>query len=278
MNPAVGIDIKGWFLDRAMRSDAARRAADAALDFKAVERFALFVGPQLSGSRLIAHIVNSHPEAIVSRELDAPERVRRGWNRELLFGGILARDLADSLQKDSWVETDFMAPGSFPGTYQHLMVVGDEASEISTGSLLEHAGLWERFVELVGVPVSVVQNIRNPFDNIARIAQQLEGDLDEATSRYFDQLVALKVLEERCDDTHFLPVDVLVSVPELTIRELCSFLGLEAHDDFVDAAAQRLLGTSGRARDEVEWPDALREKIEAGIAAFPQLGRYGFDE
>jgi hypothetical protein len=273
-------DPRGWLRDRALRRAAKAQAKRARLDFADIDTFVLFVGPTRSGSSIVSQLMNAHPDVIVSRELDAPERVRRGWDRDTIFGGILARDQQLASLDESWIDQDFVTPGSFSGDYQRLRVVGDKVSGLSTASLLEHADLWDRFQDLVGVPVKVVQNVRNPFDNIARIAQGGNEDLATAASDYFDQLVALRILEARCgsERTHVLPIDVLVAVPVLTIGELCSFLMVEAGRDFVDGCVQRLRGSARQARHEVTWPDGLRKNIESSMAAFPQLAPYTFDD
>jgi len=87
-------------------------------------------------------------------------------------------------------------------------------------------------------------------------------------------------LKERVGDDAVLDVrhEDLIADAAGTLRRVCAFLGLDASDDYVNAAAGIVYASPRKSRSEVEWPDGLVERIGERAAAVPFLAGYSFDD
>jgi hypothetical protein len=246
-------------------------------DFPGIERYCQFVGFPYSGHTLIGSLLNSHPELVIAHEADALGLLRHCRTREQLFERLMRAEWRFARGDFRWWGYDYAVPGQWQGRYRRLRVIGDKKGGRSARRLQADPELLSRLRELAGVPLRLVVNTRNPWDNIARIASRKRLGLDEAIARYFvyAEGVAHAIHSAAPDEAILFSHEDFVADPAAWLRRLAAFLGVESPAGWAESCASRVFESPRQARDEVEWTEPRRARVAEGVARFDFLAGYG---
>ncbi|CAH3031109.1 unnamed protein product, partial [Pocillopora meandrina] len=158
--------------------------------YRNVESFVLFVGHPRSGHSLVAAILDSHPEIIISDEFnllykfdsffkdlsqtDDERKLRIFYDlhtrsrRQAMFG---------SRSSICSVSYCYNIKGGWQGYCKRkLKVIGDKNASVTTARLHHEKGRHDlrKLEKVLGIPIKLINVIRNPFDNIATICRRLD--------------------------------------------------------------------------------------------------------
>lgn len=247
--------------------------------FDRVERFCLFVGYPRSGHSMVGAMLNAHPDAVIAHELDVSPLVLDGCSRDRLYARIVARAQWFHLRGDR-SNYDYRVPGQWQGRFRKLRVIGDKRGGAVTRCLEAHPDLLDRVRALTGVPLRLIHVVRNPFDNVAAIAQWHGMSLDEAQGFYFAHCDTTARLGAWCgaDELLTLRHEDLLRAPEPTLRALCAFVGLAADDEWLASCRAVLFPAPTGTRRKVAWPDGLVETVARRARGYAHLDGYAFDD
>lgn len=247
--------------------------------FGGVERFCLFVGYARSGGTLVGSLLDAHPDAVISHELDALRYVAAGYRRDQLYWLILRRDVEFTAAGRNWTGYSYRVPGQWQGRFDNLRVIGDKYGGGSTRRLIQNPERLDTLVEVVGGNVALIHVIRNPFDNIARMSLRTRRSLDLASDSYFARCGAVRDIKLRgalevMDVRH----EALIEDPERCLRQLCSNLGLRSSTEYLSACADMVFPSPHRSRHEVSWTREQIRSVEQRMRGFNFLDGYSFTE
>jgi hypothetical protein len=245
----------------------------------AIRGFCLFVGYGRSGHSAVGALLDAHPHATVSHELHAVKRFFDGVTRDVLFDEIFG--LAQRQAREGRY-----ASRAGGGSYRHnlpgqvktdasgITLIGDKKGA-GTAWQLERHGLEniEDFKKYIGVPVSILHVIRNPFDIVA--AGMARGKED------FSRTVAVvSEIRDQCLGADWRDVyyEDLVARPDEEIRGILTFLGLPVVPEHLAHSVEYLYREPRLRRYEIEWPDDTRTMVERLIVRHGYLGRYRWDQ
>jgi hypothetical protein len=251
-------------------------------DFATVDTFLMFVGHPRSGHSLVGALLDAHPNALVAHELDVLKYVEAGFGRDQLFALLVHHQqarVAGGLRSGSGYA--YAVPGQWQGRYARLQVIGDKKGGRSTARLAERPELFDRLGATVGVPVRVVQVVRNPYDNIATMHRRGHRlPLEEHADNYFQLAATVRRLRERvpADRFHELRLEDLILEPTTTLTDLTGFLGLDAPEDYLAACGSVVFPTVRRTRADAPWTAELLEQVAERAKAYTSLRSYRFDE
>ena len=272
----------GWGA-RARRAGSAGRAALGALrqrrSLTELERFCFFLGYARSGTTLVGALLNAHPEIVIANELDVLEYVQQGRSKSQLFSLLMDRDRYFASIDYQWTGYDYKVPGQFQGRFTHLRVIGDKRAGRSTHRLGEHPELLEALRRTVGIPIRVIDVVRNPYDNIATMAWRGQRIVAPAMERYQGLSTTVDEVRSRLGSDELLDIryESFTEHPEQHLRELCGFLGVTASPDYLRACAALVKPTPSRSRDRLPWSADERREVDDLIERRPVLAGYGFD-
>ena len=164
---------------------SAVRARQHRAEFATVRTFLLFVGHPRSGHSLVGSLLDAHPTSScptssTCSSTSPPATAGASCSRLVLEH---ARANAAAGRK-SWGYS-YAVPGQWQGRYDRLEVVGDKRGRATTARLAERPELLDRLAATVGVPVSIVQVVRDPFDNIATMWRRGKLPLEDQVDEYF---------------------------------------------------------------------------------------------
>jgi hypothetical protein len=255
----------------------ARRYRD---DLAGVGSFLLFVGHPRSGHSLVGALLDAHPQMVVSHELDALKYVELGYRRDQLLTLVIEHARANAAAGRRESGYSYAVPGQWQGRWRDLRVVGDKRGRMTTDRLAARPELIDDLAATVGVPVRVVQVVRNPWDNVATMFTRGTAPIEDQAQRYRELSGTVDVLAARLGEggVHRMYHEDLVARAPAALRGLCDHLGVPAPDDWLAACDGVVFPSPRRTRDSVTWTSAARATLEDLVAVTPWLGRYRGEE
>lgn len=241
----------------------------------------MFVGYPRSGHSLAGSLLDAHPEAVISHELDALRYLRAGFSRPQVYALILENDRRFTEEgRQAKVDYGYAVPDQWQGRFRRLRVVGDKKGGHSTSILRRHPHTLDLVRSKVGCPLRVIHVMRNPYDNIATmLARSSKWTLPDAVSAYFWLCEGVAAVRTRLTAEELLDLrheDLLEDTPR-ALGRLCGFLGLEGSPDYVAACASVIRPSPHLSRERAPWNQALIDDVGSRAAAFDFLRGYSFE-
>lgn len=236
-----------------------------------------FAGFARSGHSVIASLLNAHPDMVVAHRARLMRYANAGVRgRPLRAMPLVADRRFEARGRVGSKRYDYTVPGQWQGRYRRLAVVGD--SDSASGTLIVRPGAFATLLDRIDRPVKVISVVRNPFDNIATLSRRNRMTIDEAAAEYFDRARTIVGMTDLVPAARWLEIrqEDVIADPHGSLRAMCSFLGVDAPDDYLDACAGVLFRRPNRSRTTVEWPAGTIASIEERAAAVPFLEGYRF--
>ena len=248
--------------------------------FGHVRKYCFFVGYPRSGHTLLGSLLNAHPKAVVCHELHAANYLDLVPNRKWFFAMHLGADARFAKKGRRWTGYDYRVPGQSHGCFEQIEVVGDKRGG---GAAIRLAGDLDLLTELrllVGVPIRVIHQVRNPFDNIATTAKRRDFSLDQAIDVFESFLEKnRRVLSELSKNEWLLTRhEDLIENPKAELARIVRFLDLEPAPDYIEACASIVFKSPTRPRFEWEWSGSQIERVLKLIASSPYHEDYSYEE
>lgn len=283
---------------RAVRWRRARRQS-----FSGVEGFLQFAGFPRSGHSLIGSLIDAHPGAVVSHELDIIGLVDAGWSRRDILALIGSESAAFMEHGRYWNGFAYVVPRQFNGEAAAPTIMGDKKGDWAVRRVQDDPALLDRLHGIMDMPCKWLLVVRNPFDNIATMSLRRGGAYDRlrisspdpATFRAALKAEAGKTIADHADDAmieDFInlcrgvammqaridPQDWLGVGYEGFVREpleglgrILDFTGLPRDDGFMRDAASIVRAGGNHSRNAVAWSDAQIRRVRDAIAEFDFL-------
>jgi len=163
----------GVGMDRVEEINADRAKYDQVMDSLSAgmkpQTFVLFFGYPRSGHSMVASLLDAHPEAAIANEFDAVKAYLNGETREDLFQKLVAISTAYKIVGRCQAGYHFIVPGVAAQPFangRQLRVIGDKMAGVTSRKQLGLADL-EALQKYVGLTVSLIHVVRNPFDMVA---------------------------------------------------------------------------------------------------------------
>ena len=229
-------------------------------------------------------MLNAHPEIVISNELDALYLFSLAVPRNIIFSQILKQEQQFGDGGYQWTGYDYAVPDQYQGKFERLRVIGDKKAGQSTRRLANNLGLLDDVRHSVRIPIRVIHIVRNPFDNITTMYRRQPHRFDGAgglrgTIDFYRQLTkTIDDIRARLQPDEFFDVryESFVESPGPHLVQLCTFLGVDAPPDYIEACA-KIVRSASQTRDQVTWSAEERHEVEALIEAHPHLGGYDYD-
>ncbi len=268
------------------------------MEFDESAKFLLFIGTPRSGHSVFGAILDAHPMAVVSHEVNALERIWEGVSGSELLGMILENSAAQAAagrsqsdadhttaygQRSEYLPSpqpyrfDYEVPGQYQGKVAGpLKVIGDKKGGGTTKILAERPYLLEGLREEVGLPLHLIHVVRDPYDNIATMARRTGASTRSQVDRYSWLYENVHSILDGTDSpllqVHY---EDFVASPREGLGAICNWLGLDCEPDYVEACASIVYDKPNRSRFLVEWDGVAERAVEGIIERWPVLSRYG---
>ncbi|MDP7649955.1 MAG: hypothetical protein QF834_07190 [Candidatus Thalassarchaeaceae archaeon] len=267
------------------------------------------MGTPRSGHSIIGAILDAHPLAVVSHEVNALKKISEGMKRDELFSMIIensenqatagrsqsdadhasgygqqlsgesdeayAERLSDlSNPEPYWF--DYVVANQFQGVIGGpIRVIGDKKGGGTTKIIAQDQRLLRNLQNVVDLPIFLIHVIRNPYDNIATMARRTGTQVDQQITHYnwLNEQIE-PILRNSTLPCFQIYHEDFVSSPETGIRDLFRWLDLPLDSDFIDACSSIVYDKPHHSRDLVGWDDDAIMSVEGIIEKWPTLHRY----
>lgn len=245
-----------------------------------LETYVMFLGYPRSGHTLIGSLLNAHPEIVIAHELNALRYIQWGFSRERLLALLLRRDQEFGRLGRCWSRYDYSVPGSWQGSWRRLRVIGDKRGGASTRLLHRRPHLLDRLRTRIGLPLRVFHHVRNPFDNIARMALVSGADLEHAVERYFRNVSwAMETIERLApDELMHVYHERMIAEPRDALCAMLDHIGVDAEPEYFNVCTARVMPSPRRSRDELHWPSRLIRDVRRRSEDYSHLAGYRFED
>ena len=245
--------------------------------FDTVRSYLMFIGHPRSGTSLVGSILNAHQNACVANELNALKWVERGYGRRQLFWVILKKDEEFGRLGRKWTGYDYEVEGQWQGRFEELLVIGDKKAALSADRLVRRPSLLQDLRSLVEVPVRMVHIVRDPFNIISTVHKKRSVPLEAAAETYFRRCdLTWRLMQSEPETIHTLRLEELVAAPADRLRDLCVFLGLEPHEEYLRASAKLFFSKPRQSKSDLKWPTQLVAQVSKKMEAYPFLEGYSY--
>ncbi|MFP6656742.1 MAG: sulfotransferase domain-containing protein [Pirellulales bacterium] len=247
--------------------------------FDQLKTYVMFIGQPRSGTSLLGSILNAHRRMCVAQELNALRYVRRGYNRWQLFWLLMQRDATFAKGGRQWTGYDYVVPNQWQGKFEDLQVIGDKKAGLSTDQLRRRPKLMDTLQNTVGLPIRIVHVVRDPFNVITTVHRRRKISMEKSAQIYFRRCETNWQLMQQCGESVMtFELEELISQPESHLRNLCSFLGVDAADDYISDCAGILFAKPKQTKTQTEWSTELIGRVQREAAKFPFLRNYRFGD
>lgn len=281
-------------------------------DIESVEAFVFFLGWQRSGHSIIGSLIDGHPDAIIAHEYFLFSKFIH-----YMYMSDAKKELFKSLyQNSAWDARtgsrsqyhnekgyNLHLSHSWQGHFRKLRVIGDK-----TAGDVTNAYLWEpkvfgymvkKLSKIVAVPLKVINVVRNPFDMIATLTlyrgsrvknvkvhatkeEKYNNSkvLEWSTSVILSKAKAIYQIEQMSYNWSLIRIysEDFIRDPKTVMKSLCTFIGLECTEDYLQLCANKTFKTVSASRHLIVWNPGIVEAINTVIQAIPFLNRYSFDK
>lgn len=237
--------------------------------------YVIFVGFGHSGHSLLGALLDAHPNAAVANELNVLKQMR---TLALSFDDLWRLTLGCSSHNQhgtAWTNTgyQYLVDGGSHGTVVDPKVVGDKKGGGTARMIDSDPAIWETLVNQAAGHLRVVNVLRHPLDMLAAAAYRRGIQPDKTSAdRIITNANAVLKSRQSVPTAHGLTFhhEAFLAAPKAQLRELCSFLGLTASDDYLNACVKGVRTRANQRRFSVDWSSDLLTYFEKALSQ-PEL-------
>jgi len=251
--------------------------------FEDVKTFCLFVGHNKSGTSMLGSLLDAHPNIVLADEVGALDYISSGFTRDQLFHLLLKGSRRELLKGRVTARRltpySYLVPKQWQGRFTNLKVIGDGRAGTSTRQFAENSQLLPNLLNLMDdIDVKLIQVIRNPFDVISVMMVRGKRSFANSINHYFTSCENLTRLRSQMR-TNLISVyyEDFIQYPKENLIRICSFLGVESYDEYVQSCMGILYETPDRSRHMVEWTPKWIEIVEDNLNKYDFLHGYHFE-
>lgn len=281
------------------------------LRFNRVQTLVQFAGFPRSGHSLIGSILDAHPDARISHELDAMGLLAKGFSMRSIFALIDVKSSEFTRHGRHWNGHCYMVQNAHHEQAARPRVIGDKKGDVAVRRIAQNPRLLDRLNRDSRIARKWILVLRNPLDNIAtmslrkgRAYDQLKTDISDTAQ--FDQalkkkqhegVIAAEPLESEIDAYQAL-CETVVQLKQATapdnwfelshedfsadsepaIEAMLSFLGLDVTEDYVRNCSALVRKSPNRSRDLLHWPEDKLARVRSLNRHYSFLNRYEDDD
>ncbi|WP_169334851.1 sulfotransferase [Salinimonas chungwhensis] len=261
--------------------------------FSRINNFVQFLSFPRSGHSLIGSLLDAHPNAIVSHELDAMGLIHKGVPQAPIYGLIENNSKTFTQHGRFWNGFSYKVENQPHGFSDSLTVIGDKKGDWAVRWFDKNPELITQLRKTIKNNIRWVLVTRNPLDNIATLSlrknrtydevriQHKSGDTfaAELKSRQESGKIAASVRDDMiadyrllCDTIskmqHELAEEEVLHVvyedfckdPNKGLSTICKFLNIEPSTDYLKNCSSKITTSLHKSRQRVSWsPSQIAE-------------------
>jgi hypothetical protein len=255
--------------------------------FSDINTFLLFVGYPRSGHSLVGALLNAHPQAIVSHELDAVARIKDHVDRDQLFKDIVDKEAAFKSTGSKWSGYSYQVASTSLEQEYALTHIGDKRGGTTSKHLLES---WTSLDAVLGwgLKLKILHVVRNPYDCVSTAIRKREAkqgrvfqsrDVIRKIDHFIEKAdVISQLINSEKYDIYTLKLEELIVDTETELNQLLHFVELPINDQYLANCQQLVWDTPSQPRfQSPHWSTEHKTYLKEKMAAYPFLQDYTFE-
>ena len=247
--------------------------------FKSVDKYCMFIGYTRSGHSLIASLLDAHPNIIIAHELNALRLFEKGVDKRKIYYFILRNSQRQGTAGRRETSYLYEVPNQWQGQFKSLKIIGDKKGSGSNRVIRDNPDILNILHNKIDVPIKFIHVTRNPYDNISTMIYKKGADLEYGINSYFKKCKTVDYLKKQISDNDILDVrhESLIDDPRNIVQELCTFLGVETTQDYLDDCASIIFKSPKKTRFNLQWSKESIELVKNQIDQFEFLRGYSYE-
>jgi sulfotransferase family protein len=249
--------------------------------FRDIKTYCMFVGYPRTGHSLIGSLLDAHPRIIIAHEFDALGFFERGFSREQVFHLLLENSKKMAAMGRRHSGYSYEVPNQWQGRFEKLQILGDKRGATAALRFYNNPRLLNLLRNKVGKELKFVHVIRNPYDVIATMTRRTRRKTFATRIDFFFLLcssISKLKNELRPDQIFDLRLESFIGAPKLHLERLCSFLGVQADEQYLEDCASILFQSPKKSRFDVQWTSDSVSNVRERMEEFSFLSGYAYDE
>ncbi len=260
-----------------------------------INSFVQFLSFPRSGHSLIGSLLDAHPNAIVSHELDAMGLVHKGFSKKIIYGLIENNSLSFTKHGRFWNGFSYEVENQQHGSASDLTVIGDKKGDWAVRWFDKDPELITKLRNTTTDKLRWLLVTRNPLDNIATLslrknrtyddvriqnkskdtfAAELKSKQDSGTisaTARDDMIADYRLLcntiskmqrELASEEVLHIVYEDFCQAPEKGLSQICDFLGLTPTDDYLKSCSAKITPSLHKSRKRVEWSQSQLDEVK----------------
>jgi hypothetical protein len=255
--------------------------------FEHVHTFILFVGYPRSGHSLVGALLNAHPDAIVSHELDALQLIQHGATQLEVYQAIVDRTIAFQQEGSRWSGYSYQINGGEKTLSPSPTHIGDKRGGTSAKHL-QNDDACLRLIQRWNVQLKIIHVVRNPYDCISTAVKRREtvqarkfatADVQRKADHYFTKAATIQdLIEAGKFSIYTFHYEKLLSDLENELSGLLGFLGLPVNFDYLQTCRKHVWPQPKRTRfDSPHWDQENIAYVADKMRFYPFFSHYTFN-
>ena len=249
--------------------------------FRDLRTYCMFVGYPRTGHSLIGSLLDAHPNIVIAHELDALKLFQRGFSRAQVFHLLLenSKKMAAAGRRHSGYS--YEVPNQWQGRFEALQVLGDKKGATSAMRFYLDPRLVDFVRNKIATELKFVHVIRNPYDVLATMARRSpRKTLDTHIEIFFKLCSSIERLKTQFQPTQMFDVrlESFIEDPKTHLDDLCSFLGVEANDTYLEDCASIVFKSPKKSRFDIQWDRESVARVSERMQAFGFMAGYSYDQ
>jgi hypothetical protein len=246
------------------------------IDTSELNFFVIFLGNSRSGTTIARSILDRHPNAMISNEVNVLKYLQAGANWKSILGRI-----KENTKK--FRDTPFWTDYSYNIQYEEskfsnkkLKIIGDKKAGKSIELLQAHPQLLAQLIDWSPVPVKVIHCIRHPFDVISTKTRKKPQNITLYKENYFRNERAISAIKNKIGDENYLAIyhENWIHQPSTNLKEVLNFLEIASNERYEKHCYEALYKKINKSRFDVKWSNENILSVEVAAKHCEHLKFY----
>ena len=273
-----------------------------------VKTFVFFLGYAHSGHSIVGSLMDSHPQIVISHELNLFAKLSNGViapNKTAIFDAIwknTVETIINGIRAENAKGYNLTVGNSYEGKYvDHIDVIGDKKGGMTTLMLWRQPSKWAEIfniIKVLNLTLKVILVYRNPYDIVAttylyahhsyeqfasikkanKTIHSIPSQVDHCINDYFSYFKAIVDAKKKYNlDMIEIHGKDLILHPRDTVLKWCNDLQVTCSDDYLDTCSNKIFKTESRTRRLITWSDGNLKMMKQYIGKYSSLKDYSFD-
>lgn len=240
------------------------------------DNFILFVGYPRSGHTIVANILNSHPNILISDEVGI-----------MKFSKLTKEKIRNSIiKKSNEVDIKYTSVyGNVNYTEDNIeknkiTIFGDKHANKNTMFINSK---FDKIYKLNDIfNLNLIHVIRNPYDmittNFIRRGRKWDNNIYKIINHFNTLFKTVENIKEKYDMFDIYLED-LIKYPYNNITELFHYVGIQRLDnEFLSYVSSKLLDNANKSRILYDWQDDQKQLVQNMISKYKFLKGYKWEK